>query len=101
MCVRSLAFLSGLRIELINHELWFRSQTQLRSQVAPIQPLAWECPCAAGVALKKDKKKKTKNQHQSKEVKFSAVIRASLAKSVPLPYADEIKLEGYFSPTFG
>ena len=26
--------------------------------VAPIQPLAWESPCAVGVALKRKKKKK-------------------------------------------
>ena len=29
--------------------------------IAPIQPLAWEPPYAAGAALEKDKKKKKKN----------------------------------------
>ena len=28
---------------------------------APIRPLAWESPCAAGAALEKTKKKKKKN----------------------------------------
>jgi len=45
MPVRSLASLSGLRI-------WYCHKLQ-----APIQPLAWELPCAAGVALKRERKK--------------------------------------------
>ena len=61
MQVQSLGLISGLRIQRCP-ELWCRSQTWLGSQVsvavveaaaaAPIQPLAWEPPCAADVALK-------------------------------------------------
>ena len=68
--VRSLAFLSGLRIHRYL-ELWCRSQTQLGSGVAwlwcrlaattLIQPLAQEPPYAMGVALKRPKKKKIKS----------------------------------------
>ena len=47
MQVRSLASLSGLRIWHCR-ELWHKS-----AAAAPIQPLAWELPYAAGVALKK------------------------------------------------
>ena len=54
--VRSLASLSRLRIRRC-HELWCRSQTQLGSgiavAVAPIGPLAWESPYAAGAALQR------------------------------------------------
>ena len=68
--VRSLALLSGLRIWCCC-ELWYGSQTQLRSCIAVavvyagsyslIQPLAWEPPYASDVALKKYKNKKNKN----------------------------------------
>ena len=68
MHVQSLALLSGLRIQRC-HELWCRLQTRLGSRVAvalwhrpvataPIGPLAWEPPYAAGAAqeiAKKDK----------------------------------------------
>ena len=65
--VRSLDLLSGLRIRRCP-ELWCRSQTWLTSGVpvwlwrrpeaiVPIGPLAWEPPCAAGVALKRQKDK--------------------------------------------
>ena len=73
-----LALLSGLRMQCC-HELWCRSQTQLRFGVAwldlarswiwlgcrtaaaaPIQPLAWEPPYATGAALKKENPKQTK-----------------------------------------
>ena len=64
LCVRSLALLSGLRIWSC-HELWCKSQMHLGSGVAvawfrpaataPIQPLAWELPYAAGAALKSKK----------------------------------------------
>ena len=50
------------------HVLWCRSQMQLGSQVAitvavaaaaaPIQPLAWELPYTANLALKSQKKKR-------------------------------------------
>ena len=69
---QSLALFSGLRIGHC-HELWCRSQTQLGSGIAvavaqaaataPIRPLAWEPPNAAGAALEKAKNtKKKKNQ---------------------------------------
>ena len=66
--LQSLASLSGLRIWHY-HELRYRSQTRFRSAllwlwhrpaaVAPIGPLAWEPPCAARAALKKQRKKET------------------------------------------
>ena len=65
--VQSLASLSGLRIWCCR-ELWCRSHVQLRPGIAvavrrlvataPIGPLAWEPPDAAGVALKRQKTKK-------------------------------------------
>ena len=59
--VRSLALLSRLRIWHC-HELWYRFQMWLGSDVAvavaPIRSLAWESPYATGVALKSEKKKK-------------------------------------------
>ena len=64
MRVRSLASLSGLRIQCCL-ELWCRSKTWLGPSVAvavcrpvaaaPIQPLAWELLYASGVALKSQK----------------------------------------------
>ena len=72
--VQSLASLSGLRI-LLCHELRCRSQTGLLGShvavavwlwyrpaaAAPIQPLAWEHPYAAGVAPEMAKRQKKKN----------------------------------------
>ena len=55
MQVRSLALLSRLKIWR-SCELWGRL-----AATAPIQPLAWELPYAAGVALKR--KKKRRNLH--------------------------------------
>ena len=65
--VQSLALLSGLRIWPCC-EMWCRSQMRLRSGVAVamgswqlqlrFHPLAWELPHAAGLALKRRKKKK-------------------------------------------
>ena len=65
--VQSLTSLSGLRI-LCCRELWCKLQMQLGSHVAvcwrrlaataPIIPLAWEPPYAAGVALKGKRQKK-------------------------------------------
>jgi len=70
--VRSLASLSGLRIQRC-YELWCRSQTHLDlvllwlwcrlAAAAPIKPLAWEPPYAAGAALKRQKTKKKKKLH--------------------------------------
>ena len=72
MQVRSLASLSGLRIRCCR-ELWCRWQTQLGSGVgwaamAPIRPLAWEHPCAASVALKRQKDKKKKKGFWKAEI---------------------------------
>ena len=60
--VRSLALLSGLRIQGCR-ELWCMSQMPLRfgiavavaelAPAAPIWPLAWELPCAVPASLKK------------------------------------------------
>ena len=71
MWVWSLALLSGLRMRHC-HELWYRSQTWLRSHIAVtvaeasavalIQSLAWKFPYGASVALKKEKKKKRKRK---------------------------------------
>ena len=69
--VQSLASISGLRIRRC-HELWCGSQTRLRSGVAwlwcrpaataPIRPVAWEPPHAAGVALEKAERPKKKKK---------------------------------------
>ena len=85
--VRSLALLSGLRIQRC-HELWCRSQTWLGSRVAvalaallwlwlwhrpvataAIQPLAWEPPYATSAALEK-----IKQQQQQKLSKVSELL---------------------------
>ena len=69
--VQSLTSLSGLRIRLchvggrhgsdsVRLRLWQRS-----AAVAPMWPLAWELPYAMGVALKCQKKKKTKNNEKT------------------------------------
>ena len=59
MQVRSLALLSGLRIQHCC-ELWCRSETWLRSVIAiataPIRPLAWESPYAEGASKDEEKK---------------------------------------------
>ena len=65
MQVQSLALLSGLRIRCC-HEPWCRS-----AAVAPIQPLAWELPYAAGMALKsKTNKQKKNNKGQETAVRI-------------------------------
>ena len=51
--VQSLALLSGLRIQRC-HELWCRPVA-----TAPVRPLAWEPPYAAGAALLFIKNKKS------------------------------------------
>ena len=55
MRVRSLALLSGLKDPALMW-LWCRL-----AATAPIQPLPWELPYAADVALKKTKKKSDPN----------------------------------------
>ena len=63
MQVWFLASLGGLRSRCC-HELWCRDPEWLwlwrrSAAVAPIQPLAWEPPYAAGAALKRGEKKVT------------------------------------------
>ena len=67
--VQSLASVSGLRIQHCR-ELWCRSQTRLGcccglAAAAPIGPLAWELPYAAGVALKRQQKKEKRKKEKS------------------------------------
>jgi len=67
--VPSLALLSGLGIRRCR-ELWCRLQTWLDpallwlwhrlAATAPIRPLAWEPPCASGVAQEMAKRKEKK-----------------------------------------
>ena len=57
--VRSLASLSGLRIQRCC-ELWCRP-----AATALIRPLAWEPPYAEGAALKRQKTKKKKKNLQN------------------------------------
>ena len=73
MRVQSLDSLSGLRICRCS-ELWCRSQTWLRSDVAvavavlavaPIGPLAWEPPCAAGTALQSAKEREREREREN------------------------------------
>ena len=76
MQVQSLALLNGLRVQHC-HELWCRSQTWLLlvllwlwyrlAATALTQPLAWELPYAAGVALKVKKKKTTTKIQKNKK----------------------------------
>ena len=87
--VQSLALLSGLRIQHC-HELWCRSQKRLSPEllwlwcrpaaVAPIRPLAWEPPYAAGMALKRQKtKNKQTNKKNPQEVwYFEALYRIAI-----------------------
>ena len=65
MWVRSLASLSGLSIQrAVSCGIGLRYDSDLAllwlwrrlAAVAPIRPLAWELPCAVGVALKKQNK---------------------------------------------
>ena len=64
MQVWSLASLSGLRI--CRCHVWYRSQMLLGFDIAAalIWPLAWECPYAAGVAIKKTKPHKYQTMFQ-------------------------------------
>ena len=49
--------------------LWRRPVT-----TAPIRPLAWEPPYAAGMALEKDKKKKKKKKKKGKAAQGVPVV---------------------------
>ena len=69
MQVQSLASLSGLRIRCCHEPLHKLAAT------APIQPLAWELPYAAGAVLKSKKKRGQSGKAKNKcrklvEVKF-------------------------------
>ena len=75
--VRSLALLSGLRIQcchgcVVGHrcssdpELWLWLWLRPAAS-APIGPLAWEPPYAAGAALKRQKKTKPKQNKQPRK----------------------------------
>ena len=80
--VRSLASLSGLRIQRCR-ELWCRLQMRLGSCIAvalawavaaaPIRPLAWEPPYAAGAAqeMAKRQKQKTKKNPELQPTKWT------------------------------
>ena len=92
MRVRSLASLSGLRIQHCP-ELWCRSQVRLMgptllglwcspAAAAPIPPLAWEPLYAVGVALKKSKKKKKKKKRQKKENDLAQCYELNCAPSL-------------------
>ena len=69
MRVQSLALLSGLRMQCC-HELWYTLQAWFRFGIAVpvtlIWPLSWELPYAAGVTLKKKKKRKWIGKLQSR-----------------------------------
>jgi len=52
--------------------LWYRPAT-----TAPIQPLAWEFPCAANVALEKQ----TKNTHNKKNPEMFRLALIQLNKN--------------------
>ena len=64
--VRSLASFNGLRIWHC-HELWCRLEA-----TAPISPLAWEPPYAAGVAPKRQKDQKKKKVDLKREQPLTA-----------------------------
>ena len=83
MQVPSLALLSGLRIWCCR-ELWCRL-----AATVPIQPLAWELPYTADVAVKK-KKKKVKyfeiNQGSERLVQLKQQNRSSCLGAVVNEY---------------
>ena len=83
--VRSLASFSGLRIQHCC-ELWCRL-----AATAPIWPLAWELPYAAGVALK-SKTNKQKSRMQN-EMKSTMPFMCS-------PQTDPITLDIIYLPVF-
>ena len=57
-------------LQAMASEMWLRSGIALlwrrMAAVAPIQPLGWELPCAAGEALKRQKKKKKRKKEKEK-----------------------------------
>ena len=56
--------------------------------IAPIRPLAWESPYAAGMAQEKAKRPKKKEKKASKQAivgGFSCSVAQSLPSSLPLP----------------
>ena len=92
MQVQSLASISGLNIRRCR-ELQCRSQMQLGSWLwhrlaaaAPIWPLAWELPYAAGMALKSKKKKKIQCQtRQCVSSTFLGRTNQSIASNTRFP----------------
>ena len=48
---------------------------------APIQPLAWDPPCASGVALKRQKQKYGTSHHGSTEMNLTSILED--AGSIP------------------
>ena len=91
--VRSLASLSGLRIQRC-HELWCRSKTRLGSYVAVAvvyagscssnSPLAWEPPYAASTALKRQKRKKTNNNKKKQLFTAKTQVKTIMAHMLEL-----------------
>ena len=78
--VRSLALLSGLRIQSCC-ELWCRPVA-----TAPIGPLAWEPPYAEGAALEKAKRLKKKSIHY---------LFSSITEIPELSRISELKILGF------
>ena len=68
---------------------------------APIRPLAWEPPCAAGVALEKTKKKKiffflcySKFGHEDEIASVAAKVLSLQMTEINFPLKQEIDGEG-------
>ena len=81
--VRSLASLSGLRIHVaVSYRVGHRHGSDLAllwlwrrlANVAPIRPLAWEFPHAAGTALKRQNKTKQKYLGKHAEHREKSII---------------------------
>ena len=83
------ASLGRLRIQRY-HELWCRSQTQLRSRVAaavvrltavaPVQPLAWELPYATYRCSPKNQKKKKKKERKKERKQKERIVKKKKKK---------------------
>ena len=84
--VRSLASLNGLsgggvscgvgcRLDLDPELLWLWHRP---AAVTPIQPLAWEPPCAVGVALKSKKEGRKEEKIKKKELNKQKISSSSI-----------------------
>ena len=91
MWVWSLALLSVLRIWCC-HELWCRSQTRYLALlwlwcrlvvVAPIRPLSWELPYAAGMALKSKQEKKKKSRAEMADMVMESCCYGMIYFQIP------------------